>query len=339
MKRLMLFIILVFALSLPASAHAGRTDSRGGHTDRSTGEYHYHHGYEAHLHINGECPYNFIDKTDHSSGSSSGTPSASSPFASSATPISNAPAKEKLDEDVVFHLAFGGYTILGIVVMLVLFLRFNLQEHQNIGCVLVFLFFPSMPICWLILHWIENRNRRRAAQKYKPIITAQLLDKLDPERGEESFTSSPLPAPAVTSLSPAERDALEQEYREYLNKKAYYEYLFDRSPEDLAGVPESFGALELGSDGLPRQVGFDHWGPAFTVYLTSRGEVFHRSPRCTKTGQPVHIFTVKRIKPCPKCRAKRIDDSWFVPYRNIIYLMRYYDITPKPRTLQSPGRK
>lgn len=38
-------------------AHPGRTDSSGGHYDRSTGEYHYHHGYSAHQHKNGVCPY------------------------------------------------------------------------------------------------------------------------------------------------------------------------------------------------------------------------------------------------------------------------------------------
>ena len=38
-------------------AHSGGTDSNGGHYDRSTGEYHYHHGYPAHQHINGVCPY------------------------------------------------------------------------------------------------------------------------------------------------------------------------------------------------------------------------------------------------------------------------------------------
>lgn len=40
-----------------AMAHSGRTDSSGGHYDHSTGIYHYHHGYSAHKHENGVCPY------------------------------------------------------------------------------------------------------------------------------------------------------------------------------------------------------------------------------------------------------------------------------------------
>lgn len=53
-------------------AHGGRTDANGGHYDRSTGEYHYHHGYPAHQHANGVCPYDYDDKTNHPSGGSSG---------------------------------------------------------------------------------------------------------------------------------------------------------------------------------------------------------------------------------------------------------------------------
>lgn len=68
-----IFIFIVANLLLViAFAHGGSTDFRGGHYDRSTGEYHYHHGYSAHDHydMDGDgivdCPYNFDDKTDHS---------------------------------------------------------------------------------------------------------------------------------------------------------------------------------------------------------------------------------------------------------------------------------
>lgn len=47
--------------TLVAEAHQGRTDSSGGHRDNKNksglGSYHYHHGYSAHLHPNGICPY------------------------------------------------------------------------------------------------------------------------------------------------------------------------------------------------------------------------------------------------------------------------------------------
>ena len=61
------------ALTLPllaVSAHPGRTDSNGGHTDSDTGDYHYHHGWPAHDHYDMnadgaiDCPYEFIDAED-----------------------------------------------------------------------------------------------------------------------------------------------------------------------------------------------------------------------------------------------------------------------------------
>lgn len=51
----LLIIALLLASALPVYAHSGGTDSNGGHYDRKTGEYHYHHGTSAHQHYNGRC--------------------------------------------------------------------------------------------------------------------------------------------------------------------------------------------------------------------------------------------------------------------------------------------
>lgn len=76
MKKVLLVVIaplLVCALFIFSFAHGGRTDSSGGHYNRSTGEYHYHHGYSAHSHydIDGDgtidCPYDFDDTTSQGS--------------------------------------------------------------------------------------------------------------------------------------------------------------------------------------------------------------------------------------------------------------------------------
>lgn len=77
LKRLITITVcctLLFAILFSISyAHPGDTDENGGHYDRSTGEYHYHHGYPAHDHPGGVCPYDYKDNTDHTtrSGSSS----------------------------------------------------------------------------------------------------------------------------------------------------------------------------------------------------------------------------------------------------------------------------
>lgn len=70
LSKWILPITLIPVISFSVYAHPGRTDSSGGHYDHSTGEYHYHHGYPAHQHPDGVCPYDFDDKTSQSSGSS-----------------------------------------------------------------------------------------------------------------------------------------------------------------------------------------------------------------------------------------------------------------------------
>ena len=85
MRRFVPFFLLLLLIPALALAHPGKTDSKGGHYDRSTGEYHYHHGYPAHDHENGVCPYDFKDKTGQSSGTSGGSSSYAAPTASTVT--------------------------------------------------------------------------------------------------------------------------------------------------------------------------------------------------------------------------------------------------------------
>lgn len=58
MKKIVLLFVLFISIVSISFAHSGRTDSSGGHYNRSTGEYHYHHGYSSHQHnADGSCPY------------------------------------------------------------------------------------------------------------------------------------------------------------------------------------------------------------------------------------------------------------------------------------------
>lgn len=77
LSALALILLILSSMLLGVNAHSGKTDGSGGHTDHNTGEYHYHHGYSAHDHydMDGDgdvdCPYDFDDKTNHSSGEGS----------------------------------------------------------------------------------------------------------------------------------------------------------------------------------------------------------------------------------------------------------------------------
>ena len=126
MKRIAVLLVavsMIVTLPIVALAHPGRTDSSGGHTDHSTGEYHYHHGYPAHDHydIDGDgrpdCPYNFQDRTSQNSGSSgnstnSGNSATSSPPRSTIT-ATNVSEPEKEEEEVPawVYWVFGGMLV------------------------------------------------------------------------------------------------------------------------------------------------------------------------------------------------------------------------------------
>ena len=112
-KRLLAFLLAFLLLLSPTVlAHSGKTDANGGHYDRSTGEYHYHHGYPAHQHYDmdgdgvADCPYDFDDKTDHSSRSDSG-----SSHAVQSTPR---PSPQKSDDSKAKHISAGEIVVLAI---------------------------------------------------------------------------------------------------------------------------------------------------------------------------------------------------------------------------------
>lgn len=68
--------VTVVVPPITTEAHSGRTDSQGGHKDNKNqsglGSYHYHHGYPAHLHTGGVCPYaNGVEDEPSSSAANS----------------------------------------------------------------------------------------------------------------------------------------------------------------------------------------------------------------------------------------------------------------------------
>lgn len=86
--------VAVLGSGLIAGAHSGGTDASGGHWNHKTGQYHYHHGYPAHQHPGGVCPYAYNAGSHSSSGSSS---SSSSSSGSSGTYSGGSSAKRSYD--------------------------------------------------------------------------------------------------------------------------------------------------------------------------------------------------------------------------------------------------
>ena len=103
MKRIsvLLITILLLSLTVPAYAHPGRTDANGGHYNRSTGEYHYHHGYLEHQHSGGVCPYAYDDRTGYNSGTSSGSTSGDGPYVLPQLKDEASPAQDKPTHETI----------------------------------------------------------------------------------------------------------------------------------------------------------------------------------------------------------------------------------------------
>lgn len=123
-------IILIISLCITAHAHAGRTDSNGGHTDSSTGEYHYHHGYPAHDHYDMDsdgvvdCPYQFDDKTSQNSGSPSHSDSVSVTNNSSTHDLKNDFLTFPSLRDIVFKLLLIATALFAIPFLVAFVLNF-----------------------------------------------------------------------------------------------------------------------------------------------------------------------------------------------------------------------
>lgn len=86
-KKLIVFLLFVTICSVSVFAHSGRTDANGGHNSPSG--YHYHHGYDAHQHPGGVCPYDFDDKTGWSSGEPSSSSNPSHSYTHNAESVQN----------------------------------------------------------------------------------------------------------------------------------------------------------------------------------------------------------------------------------------------------------
>lgn len=113
-KKISRFVLVtLFLLIIPVSvfAHPGRTDSNGGHYNRSTGKYHYHHGYPEHQHPNGVCPY---EKKTSSDTTTKATSDPSPSRSADDVPIKKMPPSDqstKIPYDTFYLILFAAILI------------------------------------------------------------------------------------------------------------------------------------------------------------------------------------------------------------------------------------
>ncbi|MFR4978470.1 MAG: YHYH domain-containing protein [Butyricicoccus sp.] len=323
-KKLLLCISVISLLSLTyVSAHPGRTDSNGGHYDHSTDEYHYHHGYPAHQHENGTCPYAFDDQTDDTPRSNS----VSSSSSSTKERIHSTPIQEKQDHSTFFTFYFS----VGLLVVMLLsgIAAITFCATPILAIFAVIGYYISMPIIVLnntlpffvyslkyftisgllliilnVRKWHTNSVENQKKQKNKEMewyreSQKQLQEKIDRQNRE------------------LKRKEQQEEYEKIVQQqKLMLIQKYSKPISQLCDIPDG---IAVGSDGLPYEVGKSEWGELYTVYRAPHGKAYHRKGCNAYATTPIHILAVPRsLSPCKICKPVIPDVKWLKEYHRVM---------------------
>lgn len=322
-KRCVLTILLlVIFTSFTVFAHPGRTDEDGGHHDYDNesglGSYHYHHGYPAHLHENGICPYNYDDQTGINDNEDSSNSTTKKYYAGTK---SNkwAPDSEQTVylEDDIFHLKGcpgiqGNGTLRSLSFLTKEVqpcnycqpLKYNSIEdvpgyedptEESIG--LIEIIGIGALLLWVI--WIGY-----ILLSCFSFLKDKIQNKLKSKNTEQ-----------MLKLKEAER--IQAEYEYYFSCYAFY------PPESFVDIPKGVFLKH----GLPATSGRGKYG-LYTVYVTPKGKCYHQRELCLKSPnlkQTHFIFINGYLRPCSRCVKKVLPDlNWYYEYKRIYDIKKKY---------------
>lgn len=335
MTRFLSLLLALFLLITPVFAHPGRTDSAGGHYDRSTGEYHYHHGYSAHQHYDmdgdgiPDCPYNFRDATNHSSGSSSSYSYTTAPATFATVPTTSSPRATTAPQETTTEKKEGKNGMIGWIVSLALVIALYgcSKSHQQESDI----------------EQDRMRKKDKEIQSLKQSLEAKdkALADLDEEMNsklaaaiteansyKEKYTVAQAKLDSIYSVSENESDKTEEERISSLSAQIcdLNEALQDKENKiaELSSKLDKYIRLEqipkdvyIRKDGLPVLLKSEtrKYGD-YTAYLSKRSMVYHMDYLCAPAGAPaVHLFKVPNsYRACMKCAlgTSRIPPDWYV---------------------------
>lgn len=289
-------------------AHSGRTDSKGGHYNRSTGKYHYHcGGHPEHQHANGVCPYKTTTKTvtvtkkptekptskptNYSSGSL-GKSTSSSLYSLTDSIITPIPQKstrvvvqttapislrlsEKKGKDNTSEIDY--YVLSGAMIMVGIFFIWKRKKSQK-------------EMYEQIVQSVEEHKKKEQEEKKKR----------EEEHFSEITNSDMLPVEAENHVEPTATAAVMENMHEYHLAKAqmYHDRaearrkkldpLYGRSLRDISGMPAN---TIIGNDGYPRErFAKTYWGDSYTRYFNPKSERMHKISchHCGPYARPVN---------------------------------------------------
>lgn len=288
-KHLSIALVSVVILSffpLNVYAHAGKTDAAGGHYELSTGEYHYHHGYEPHQHydMNGDgvidCPYDFDDKTSRNVGGTSSSSNSNSSYItqrtayqSSTTSVPKADTKDT-EREQNHSSNFLGMVIFG------LFIYIGYLFHKIVRI-------TNDYDKTLEEYTVKLSESNSAADTWK-------------KKYESQFAASQSLDETLSNLESARKEEskirlhIKEQYQE-LEKLQKRRCILERAPMDVM----------IAENGMPVYWKYDPAKPYgdYTVYSNERSNIYHIDKYCAGySANKTHIFKVIDTKrPCQKC--------------------------------------
>jgi len=297
-------------------AHSGGTDENGGHYDHSTGEYHYHHGYPAHQHPNGKCPYAFDDNTDTDTENyiASDNVSVESKSKDDINNSGNTQTLEDSEKTIstdrsfvseiiaivftssIFALLLSCCSFLFIMFISMIFKLSDALELLNHG-ILYILCVPSTLYWW-----------------YKQ--TMFLFD--------GGFFVFFFPVFVYCGYIIVKGFHKKKENQKRYEKERQ-EYLEKYSGKDILSMCDAPPNAYVDEYGQPHLLikGKD----LFTVYVVRNGKVFHRvGSSCTSNGKRENYFLVRYRRPCERCKPPVPDITWYIKYIEIQKIKEKYNI-------------
>ena len=301
--------VLFLATSFTAWGHPGRTDSSGGHYDRSTGEYHYHHGYPAHQHPGGVCPYDFDDKTE--STSSLGMKSASDKV------------KYVMSFSSSYFIVFVAGAVISAIICSKIVSSSNKAAYDSLTKENADLKSANKQLESDYKNMLVSRDKLNS--QYKGSIDQNAKLKKDLEDHEEVL---------------AENKTLSEENTELKNRLHHYIKQVDSllHIDDTSGImtyDEILTAAKVpdgvtfDSDDLPHYYQDATVESRMTVYIAHSGKKYHRIRGCSDAFDSTHLFLAASVRtPCNKCVP-----SAAMNYRIPEWYYRYLQLMNRQRRL------
>lgn len=309
-------------------AHPGRTDENGGHTNHSTGEYHFHHGYPAHQHsdTNGDgildCPYSYSNNTTNTNkSSSSATRSApDNSYSSSGSTFATKPTELKVDnslsastnklDDSNSKLAITVADTNAEFVILV------------IGSGIVLSLFLSAQAKSIRDKYSRNAFSETSLNQEQE--SQNRIIEIDKENREEGLMAQPNAEQLNKEhldnqvILCEEKISIIYEYKEYSIKSSHKKESCVTSVLNMVGAPE--GAY-VDSSGMPHMM--DASGSdMYILYLSSTKKYHTKQCRYAYGCAPINMRKIQQNRykymPCALCTPFLFDTDWVDRYQKLI---------------------